>query len=221
MGQNTVMPTLLRIDSSADPASRSRAVTEAFTAAWRERGEEFSVVERDVAVAPPPAIPDALLHWPPAMRPAEAELPAELVALQEELLDELFAADVLLLGAPLYNYTVPASLKAWIDFVHVPGRSAGPDTRPLAGRPVVAVVARGGGYDPGTATEGWDHATPVLELVFGQSMGMDFTALTPSYTLADTLDVLAPLRDRAAAELTEAIASARALAQSVPHPREP
>lgn len=86
-------------------------------------------------------------------------------ALQQALVDELLAADVVVVGAPMYNYSLPSSLKAWIDHIHIPGVTApfDGDTQPMAGRPAVVVTSRGGSYDPGTATEGWDHGVPVLE----------------------------------------------------------
>jgi len=202
------MPTLLQLDSSADlVGSRSRAVTAAFAEAWRARGADHAVVVRDLHRTPVPAIQDVLLHRAPAARPADAALPAEAIALQQELLDELLGADVLLIGAPLYNYTIPASLKAWIEQVHVPGLTA-----PLAGRPAVVAVARGAGYDPGTPTEGWDHGSPLLELLLGTAMGMEVTVLTTSYTLAESLEALAGFRERARDELEQAIAAARELA---------
>jgi len=94
---------------------------------------------------------------------------------EADLIGELLGADVLLVGAPLYNYSVPSSLKAWIDNVHVPGRTApfvDAPTQPMAGRPAVIVSSRGASYDAGSPTEGWDHAVPMLELILGTALGM-------------------------------------------------
>lgn len=76
-----------------------------------------------------PKLTDAVLHWPSRLRPEGATSvdPAALAvaeALQDELVGELLGADVLLVGAPLYNYSVPSSLKTWIDHVDIPGRTA-------------------------------------------------------------------------------------------------
>lgn len=209
------MPTLLRIDSSTDPArSRSRAITQAFADAWRALGAEHTVVERDLHAAPVPHLAHASMHWPPRLRPAGDVVPPEADALQQELLDELLGADVLLLGAPLYNYSLPSSLKAWIDHIHVPGVTADFDVEahPLAGRPAVIASPRGASYDAGSPTDGWDHAVPALRIVLGEALGMHVEVLAPSLTLAGTVPALAEFRERASAEFEQALADAAALA---------
>ncbi|CAI7980698.1 hypothetical protein FRAHR75_890009 [Frankia sp. Hr75.2] len=76
------------------------------------------------------------------------------VAVQDELIAELLAADVLLVGAPMYNWSLPSTLRAWIDQIHVlrvtaPFDTGGPAARRLA---VVVISARGAQYGPGTLT---------------------------------------------------------------------
>jgi len=201
------MPHLLHLDSSADAKhSRSRAITATFATAWREHGPDCTIAYRDLARDPLPHLPDAALHWPPRLRPQDAAPPPAAEALQQELLAELIAADVLLIGAPLYNYSLPSSLKAWIDYIHVPGVTAPFDvpTQPLAGRPAVIVNSQGASYDAHTPTEGWDHAVPVLELILGTALGMTLTVITTSLTLAETVPVLADQIDRSRAELARA-----------------
>ena len=217
------MPHLLHLDSSADAErSRSRAITATFAAAWREHGAGYSVSYRDLHREPLPHLADAALHWPPRLRPDDAAPPAAAEALQRRLIDELTAADVLLVGAPLYNYSLPSSLKAWIDHIHVPGVTAPFDvpTQPLAGRPAVIVSAQGAAYDEHSPTEGWDHAIPVLELILGTSLGMTLTVITTSLTLAETVRALADQRDRSRAELARAhelaAATANRLAAATP-----
>ena len=119
------MPHLLHLDSAASlKNSRSREITATFADAWRARGPEYSVTYRDLHRDPLPHLADAVLHWPPRLRPegAASADPATLAAaeaMQDELVGELLGADVLLVGAPLYNYSVPSSLKTWIDHVHI------------------------------------------------------------------------------------------------------
>ena len=222
------MPHLLHLDSAATVKnSRSREITAAFAAAWRAAGPQNTVTHRDLHLNPLPHLADAVLHWPPRLRPegAASTGPAALAAaeaLQDELVAELLAADVLLIGAPLYNYSVPSSLKTWIDHVHIPGRTApfvDAPTQPLAGRPAVVVSSRGASYDPGSPTEGWDHAVPVLELILGTALGMSVEVITTSLTLAETVPALAPQLDRARAEL--AAARETATASGPPPSRSP
>ena len=201
------MPHLLHLDSSADPErSRSRAITATFAAAWREHGPDCTITYRDLAHDPLPHLPDASLHWPSRLRPEGSTPPPAAESLQQELLAELTSADVLLIGAPLYNYSLPSSLKAWIDYIHVPGVTAPFDvpTQPLAGRPAVIVNSQGASYDAHTPTEGWDHAIPVLDLILGTSLGMTLTVITTSLTLAETVPALADQIDRSRAELARA-----------------
>jgi FMN-dependent NADH-azoreductase len=215
------MPHLLHLDSSADgERSRSRAVTATFAAAWRGNGADYTVTHRDLHRDPLPHLADAALHWPPRLRPAGAEPPAAAQALQEELIAELIAADVLLVGAPLYNYSLPSSLKAWIDHIHVPGVTAPFDvaSQPMAGRPAVIVNSQGAAYDPHTPTEGWDHGVPVLDLILGNALGMTITVITASLTLADTVPALAGQLERSQAELARAHQQAADTARRLARP---
>jgi FMN-dependent NADH-azoreductase len=221
------VPQLLQLDSAAAlKNSRSREITATFADTWRGLGPEYTVTHRDLHRDPLPHLVDAVLHWPPHLRPegaasASPEAIATDEALQDELIAELLAADVLLVGAPLYNYSVPSALKAWIDHIHVPGRTApfGDSDQPLAGRPAVVVSSRGASYDPGSPTEGWDHAVPMLQIILGQALGMPVEVITTSLTLAETIPALAPMRDRSRAELAaaheEAAAAARRLGASL------
>ncbi len=224
------MPRLLHLDSSAAlNNSRSRQITATFAEAWRDRGSAYTVSYRDLHASPLPHVADAALHWPQRLRPAGAEgaggtAGADQAAfeaaqsLQDELISELLAADVLLVGAPMYNYSVPSALKAWIDHIHVPGRTAPFDaqTQPLAGRPAVIVSSRGACYDTGGPREGWDHAIPVLQLILGTALGMNVEVITTSLTLAETVPTLADQLDRSRGELSAAHEAAAAAARRLP-----
>jgi FMN-dependent NADH-azoreductase len=215
------------LDSSASlDNSRSRQITATFAKEWQGRGPEYTVTYRDLHADPLPHLADAALHWPQRLRPAGAEGAGGTAgagqaafeaaqALQDELIGELLAADVLLVGAPMYNYSLPSALKAWIDHVHVPGRTAPFDvaTQPVAGRPAVVVSSSGGSYDAGSPTEGWDHAVPVLQLILGTALGMNVEVISTSLTLAETVPALAGQLDRSRAELSAAHAEATAAAR--------
>lgn len=201
------MPHLLRLDSSADREhSRSRSITHTFAEAWRSVSPQHSVQHRDLHIDPPPHLVDVTLHWPRRLRPSgSAEHPAA-EALQQTLLAELLAADVLLVGAPMYNYSVPSTLKAWLDYIRVPGVTApfdGP-TQPLKGRPAVIVASRGGAYDPGTPSASWDHGVPMLKLVLGHALGMNVSVIATNLTSAGIAPALADQQERAATDLAAA-----------------
>lgn len=210
------MPTLLHLDSSADPTqSRSRAITGAFADAWRAQGSDQIVVSRDLHRRQLPHLGDSALHFPRALRPAGANPPAEQEALQNELIAELLGADVLLIGVPLYNYSLPSTLKAWVDFVHVLGVTApfGADrSQPLAGRPAVLVSTRGGAYDEGTPSEFDDHAIPALQLVLGGALGMRVETIVATRTLSERLGAAQAEIDKQQAEFDAALDAAASAA---------
>ncbi len=201
------MPVLLRIDSSAGgAASRTRALTEVLSEAWLGRGKGFAVVSRDLHENPPPHLGDTAQHWPERLR-GGAVLDAGTVALQEAVIAELLAADAVVIGAPMYNYAVPSTLKAWLDLIHVPGVTAPFDvpTQPLAGRPAVIVSARGGTDEDGA----FEHVFGPLRLVLGAGLGMDVRTIATRRTLAETIPDLG--EGLAADELARAIDEARGL----------
>lgn len=190
------MPTLLQLDSSADlTGSRTRALTASVADAWRERSPAHRVVVRDLHVDQLPHLRTPAQHWPARLR-GDAIVPDDLEELQRIVLEELMAADAVVIGAPMYNYSMPSTLKAWVDLIHVPGVTAPFDeqTQPLAGRPVVIATARGAAYDPGTRTENWDHVIPPLQLVLGEGLGMTVHVVATSRTLADRVPDLEQAR---------------------------
>src|ERR1700758_3668679 len=103
------VPHLLHLDSAAAlKNSRSREITATFADTWRGQGPQYTVTYRDLHRDPLPHLTDAVLHWPAQLRPdgaasVDVTALAAAEALQDELIDELLAADVLLVGAPLYN----------------------------------------------------------------------------------------------------------------------
>jgi FMN-dependent NADH-azoreductase len=213
------MPQLLHLDSSADlEGSRSRQVTRTFADAWRAGGPDYAVTYRDLHRDPLPHLPDPSLHWAPRLRRAGAAPSAPAEELQQQLIAELCAADVLLVGAPIYNHSLPSTLKAWIDYIHVPGVTALFDgnVQPVAGRPAVIVSSRGSSYDPGTPAADKDHGLPILSLILGTALGMAVSSITISYTLAEQVPALAGQIDRSREEIarahTEAASVARQLA---------
>jgi FMN-dependent NADH-azoreductase len=201
------VPTLLRLDSSADlKASVSRELTAIFADTWRGLGPKHSVVERDLHSPPLPHLADASLHYAPRLR-IEGESPDEsAIRLQNELLAELHDADAVVIGAPMYNWSIPSTLKAWLDHVHVLGTTVPFDTKdqPLAGKSVVVISSRGAAYDPGTPDAEKDHTLPPIVAVLGTSMGMDVSTVTVQLTLAGRVPAMAPLAQRAQAGLEAA-----------------
>jgi len=207
------MPTLLHLDSSADLTnSRSRAITATFADTWRSLGDDHTVVYRDLHREALPHLGDASLHFPAHLRPADARPSPEQESLQQAIIAELLAADVLLVGVPLYNYSMPSTLKAWIDYIHVPAVTAPFDDpatqQPMAGRAAVLVSTRGGTYDQGTPSEFNDHAIPALTLILGDALGMTLETIIDTRTLTERFGGPADEVAKQYAELAAAHAAA-------------
>lgn len=199
------MATLLHLDTSVWPehASASRPVTAAFRAAWEEQHPDGTVIRRDLAADPVPHLgaagADAGFADPATHTPEQAAAFARRV----ELLEEVERADVVLIGAPMYNLTVPSTLKAWLDHVVIAGRSAGPASS-VAGTPVYVVASRGGSYEPGTPREGADYVRNYLTEVLGGTMGMVVGFIVPELTRAHLHPAMAGLVGKAEASRLKA-----------------
>ncbi|MDK0519228.1 NAD(P)H-dependent oxidoreductase [Streptomyces sp. ML-6] len=196
------MAVLLHIDSSLFPpeGSGSRQVTAAFRKTWEEAHPQGSVIYRDLAATPVP-------HLDAATVTAEA-----VPALREELIAEFEKADVVLIGAPMYNFTIPSTLKAWLDQIILVGRTLGEGVS-LSGKRVVIASSRGGSYQPGTPRAGFDFDTNYLQKVLGEVLGLPVEVITRELTLAavnPAMNELVPLAEESARQsLERAAASAR------------
>jgi FMN-dependent NADH-azoreductase len=170
------MLTLLHIDSSArrgasgdqPHGSHTRRLSRRFVERWMAARPHDRVIRRDVAANPPSPVTAEWVHaafTPPAQR--EPWMRATL-AESDALVDELLAADLLVIGVSMYNFGMPSTLKAWIDNIVRVGRTFGFD-RGRAGEPywpmlagqekrVVLLGSRGDyGYDPGGRLAGANH----------------------------------------------------------------
>lgn len=154
------MVTLLRVDASAQLEERSltRKLTGIFTSAFVAADVEARVITRDVGADPVPNIDHRFIHaafTPPEQR---EDWMNQRLALSDELIDEVANADVIILGAPMYNYGMPSTLKAWIDHISRIGRTFSFDLARgdfpiepiLSGKKLVVLSARGEfGFEPG------------------------------------------------------------------------
>jgi FMN-dependent NADH-azoreductase len=162
---------LLHLDSSPmGSASVSRQVSAAVAAAL---GEGATVTYRDLAARPVSHLGGELLQ---AMRPVPGEPAPDSAALRnelaltEDLLAEFLGADTVVVGAPMYNFSIPTQLKAWIDRIAQAGRTfrytaAGPEGL-AGGKKLVIVSSRGGKYAGAAFESAMDHQEAYLRAVF-------------------------------------------------------
>ena len=122
--KTSIPPTLLHIDASPrGDRSRSRRLGQKFLHAWRRAHPTAKVVTRDVSREPPPFVSEAWVEG--AFAPADQHSPAaqEAIAVSNRYVDELLSADELVITTPIYNLSLPAALKAWIDQIVRVGRT--------------------------------------------------------------------------------------------------
>ncbi|ANS66526.1 acyl carrier protein phosphodiesterase [Streptomyces lincolnensis] len=180
------MATLLHIDSSVFPtdASASRTVTDAFRTTWQEQHPEGTVIYRDLAKNPVPHI-SADAHTAGFSDPA-THSPEQAAAFHARvrLIEELEQADAVLIGAPMYNFAIPSTLKAWLDNVILIGRTAMTEDSKIKGTPVTVVASRGGSYAPGTPREGYEYVQNYLTAIFTDMLAVDVDFIVPELTSA-------------------------------------
>jgi FMN-dependent NADH-azoreductase len=156
--------TTLHIDSSINGRqSASRTLTRSIV----ERLRPDRLVYRDLAADPLPHLTlDAFAD--------------------SSVLDEFLAADTIVIGAPMYNFTLPTQLKAWLDRILVAGKTfrytdAGPEGL-ASGRRVIVALARGGMYDQGSPAASLEHLESYLRGIF------NFIGIEPEFVAADGLN---------------------------------
>lgn len=171
------MAYLLQLDASANLASSaSRRLTAEFAQHWVAAGPDREIRRRDLHTNPLPHLATNALHFTAPLRPQDAVAPTEeATRLQDELVAELSGAASVVIGAPMYNYSMPSTLKAWLDYVHVLGATSPADEgiAPLRGKPVTVVSARATptGMDPRA-----DFVTGPFFAILGEFMAMDVAA---------------------------------------------
>jgi FMN-dependent NADH-azoreductase len=165
------MANVLYINSSVrSTGSLSRQLTAEFIAKWQANHPGDRIVERDLAANPVPHLTEEMLGAfftaPDQRTPAQAQT----VQVSDELVDELLAADVIVIGAPMYNFSVPSGLKAYIDHIARAGRTfkyteKGP-VGLVEGKKVYVFTTSGGVYTEGPAAA-YDFLATYLRAVLG------------------------------------------------------
>jgi FMN-dependent NADH-azoreductase len=194
---------LLHIDSSVlGPHSVSRQVSAAIVERLRQASPGLDIAYRDLSSTP-------LAHLSaPHLAAAQGAAPdaafRDDIAASQAVLEEFLAADIVVLGAPMYNFTIPSQLKAWIDRILVAGKTfkySAQGAEGLAGnKRVIIAVSRGGFYGAGTPAAVGEHLETYLRWVFG------FIGIAnPEFISADGIQVGPQHREKA---LADALAAA-------------
>jgi FMN-dependent NADH-azoreductase len=171
------MARLLHIDSSPrGERSHSRRLTREFVEAWKQTHPADVVTYRDVGRNPVPHVDEAWIaaaYTTPGQRTPQLQ---EAICISDQLVDEFLAADLYIIGIPMYNFSVPSTFKAYIDqivragrtFLFEPEDSASLYKPLVLGKKMFIITARGdAGFGPGERNEKLNYQDPYLRTVFG------------------------------------------------------
>ena len=159
---------LLHIDSSiSGAASVSRQLSAAIVSTLTDAMPDLELTRRDLDADPVPHLDSRLVA---GVRPAGPDAPAR-DRTSAAVLDEFLAADIVVIGAPMYNFNIPSQLKAWLDRIIIAGKTfsyseAGPKGL-ASGKRVIIASSRGGLYAPGTAFAANDFQETYLRAILG------------------------------------------------------
>ena len=198
------MKKLLHIDSSVlGPHSVSRQLSAAIVDRLRQAAPNLEVTYRDLSTTPLSHLSGAHLAAAQGASNPDAAL-AQEIATGQAVLAEFLAADTVVLGAPMYNFTIPSQLKAWIDRIVVAGHTFKYDAqgpKGLAGdKRVIVAISRGGFYGPGTPAAALEHLESYLRGVFG------FIGVTKlEFISADGIQIGPEHREKALASALQAV----------------
>jgi FMN-dependent NADH-azoreductase len=192
---------LLHIDSSVlGSHSVSRQVSAAIVDRLRKTTPGLEMVYRDLSATPLAHLSGSHLA---AAQGVISDALAQDLAAGQTVLDEFLAADIVVLGAPMYNFTIPSQLKAWIDRIVVAGKTfkyGAQGAEGLAGnKRVIVAISRGGFYGSGTPAAVGEHLETYLRWVFA-FMGI----ADPEFISADGVQVGPEYREKALAGALQA-----------------
>jgi FMN-dependent NADH-azoreductase len=192
---------LLHLDSSVlGPHSVSRQVSAAIVERLKKANPRLDVTYRDLTATPLAHLSGSHLAAGQGATP-DASLQDDIAAGQA-VLEEFLAADIVVLGAPMYNFTIPSQLKAWIDRILVAGKTfkySAAGVEGLAGnKRVIVAISRGGFYGAGTPFAVGEHLETYLRWVFG-FIGVKH----PEFISADGIQVGPEHREKAVASALE------------------
>lgn len=163
------MPELLVVEvSPRHDHSISRQLTARFVADWRRSRPDGTVVVRDLATTSLPYIDQAWIagaYSPPETHSSES---GAAMKISGDLIAELQSADFIVIGTPMHNLMIPASLKAYIDHIVRVGVTVSAQNEGLlTGKKTAVLLAAGGDFSAGSPGERFNLASPYLRAVLG------------------------------------------------------
>lgn len=188
--------------------SVSRKLTAKILDELQAKHADTQIVTRDLALSPLPHLSGVTVgaFFTPADQLSDEQ--SKALELSDELVDELFAADVIVIGAPMWNFGIPSSLKAWIDHIARAGRTfkygaSGPESLLPSGKKVFITSSRGGVYSS-VPMEIMDHQESYLKTILG-FIGLDDVTVIRAEGVAKGEEAVKNAMEIAESQLKDAI----------------
>ena len=197
------MSDLLHIEvSPLGDHSISRSISKEFLATFNAKNPQATIVTRDLASEAIPHLDGETInavYTPAENRTPEAQAKHDY---RMVLVEEVNSAQHILVSTPMWNYSVPSVLKAWIDHIIVPGRTK------VTGK-VTVIISQGGSYAAGAPRAGWDWQSGFLKQVFSSLGATDVEIILSEFGLAGVAPTMADF----VAQKSASIAAAKSAAQ--------
>jgi FMN-dependent NADH-azoreductase len=166
------MTHILHLDASPrGDRSISRTLSKEFISQWKTAHPDDTITYRDIGRYPVPFVSEdwiAAAFTSPDQRTPEL---ATAIQISEELIDEFLAADRYVFSIPMYNFSIPANFKAYLDQIVRVGHTFSVDETGYKGlvhnKKMTIIMAQGGAYPEGSPTHAYDLQTPYLRFIFG------------------------------------------------------
>lgn len=200
---------LLHIDASIlGGNSVSRQLSAAAVERLRKTVPDLDVTYRDLSTKPLSHLSGEHLAAAHGATP-ETQAVRDDIAASSAALDEFLAADIVVIGAPMYNFTIPSQLKAWIDRILVAGKTFRYSEKGVeglaGGKRVIVTISRGGFYGTGAPSAAGEHLETYLRWVFG------FIGITnPEIIIAEGIQISPEQREKAVADGLQAVGALKA-----------
>lgn len=167
------MSAILHIDASPRKDSTSSALAASYVAALKEKTPTATVTRHNTTQEKLPFVTEEALGVLYGGQAPANEEQKSILDLSDRLIEEVLAAETIVVGVPMWNLGIPASLKAWVDLISRPGRTfkyvagGGVESLVPAGKKVVVIHSSGGAYPEGSPYAGYNQVDPYLQTIFG------------------------------------------------------
>jgi len=208
--EQKTLSSLLAIEvSPGGEHSVSRQITAEFINAWKGSHVGGNVIVKDLAANPVPHLDAEAIFAGYTPEDSRSTGMVAKHAYRHELIKEITGVDEIIISTPMWNWSIPSVLKAYIDQIIIPGTLDGSGADGLKGKKVTIVVAQGGSYAEGAPRHGWDYEIGYLKLVATALGATDVEVILAELTLAGQVPGMEALVPQKEASITAALEAAR------------